>query len=115
MSSTRTVCTRQNLKAEDWDTLGLEDVLSKNRRAKWEAQKAKTGKPAGPKGRDPAIFLGDVAWHSQFPANEIELNDTSFMDQLEKELTEAQVKRLNKDINEALSDIKEEFCKGDFT
>ena len=80
MSSTRTVRTRQNSKAEDWDTLSLDDVLSKNRRAKGEARKAKTAKPTDPKGRDSVIFLGDVAWHSQFPTNEIKILDTSFMD-----------------------------------
>ena len=69
MSSTRAACTRQNSKAEDWETLSLDDILSKNRRAKEEDQKAKTTKPTDPKGRDSAIFLGDVAWHSQFPTN----------------------------------------------
>ena len=84
MSSTRTVVrTRQNSKAEDWDTLSLDDLLSKNkddRRAKGEARKAAGGKAAGAKVREPAIFLGDVAWNSQFPEDEVELTGTSFME-----------------------------------
>ena len=39
MSSTRTVHTRQNSKVEDWDTLSLDDVLSKNRRARERLQR----------------------------------------------------------------------------
>ena len=37
------------------------------------------------------------------------------MDQLEKELTKAQIKNLRKDIKEALAGKKEEFCRGDYT
>ena len=97
MSSTRTVArTRQNSKAEDWDNLSLDDLLSKNRRAKGEAQKATSGKPAGAKVREPAIFLGDVAWNSQFPEDEVELTSTSFIEQLEKELTKAQVVKIKR-------------------
>ena len=118
MSSTRTVvCTRRNSKAEDWEDMSLEDLLSKNkadRRAKGEARKAAGGKSAGAKVREPAIFLGDVAWNNLFPEEEVELTGIGFMEQLEKELTEAQVEKLKEDIKEAILEKKEEFCKGDF-
>ena len=56
MSSTRTVRTRQGLKAEDWDTLSLDDLLSKNGRERGGTQKITSDKPAGPKDRDQAIL-----------------------------------------------------------
>ena len=56
MSSTRTVRTRQSSKAEDWDTLSLDDLLSKNGRERGGTQKITSDKPAGPKDRDQAIL-----------------------------------------------------------
>ena len=115
MSLTRTVIrTRQNSKAEDWEDMSLEDLLSKNkadRRAKGEAQKAAGGKSAGAKVREPAILLGDVAWNILFLVEEVELTGIGFMEQLEKELTEAQVERLKEDIKEAILEKKEEFAR----
>ena len=115
MSSTRTIRTRQNSKAEEWDKVSLDDVLSNNRRARGEARRAKAAQAGKTRGREPAIFLGEVAWHGLFLTDEIEILDMVLMDQLENELTKAQVENLRKDIKEALVGKKEEFCRSDFS
>ena len=112
MSSTRTIWTRQNSKVEEWDQTSLNVVLSNNRKARGEARRSKAAQAT--RGREPAIFLGEVAWHGLFPTGEIEIPDTVFMDQLENELTKTQVESLRKDIKEALAGKKEEFCRSDY-
>ena len=115
MSSTRAAGARQNSKTENKEPLSLDDKINKPRRATEEDQKTKTTKPTDPRDRDSATFLGAEAWCSQFPTNEFEITDSSFMDQLEKGLTKAQVERLTEDIKKALANKKEEFCSGNYT
>ena len=112
MSSTRVTDTRQSSKTENKEPLSLDDIINKPRGETEETQKTK---PTDPRDKDSATFLGTEAWCSQFPTNEFEITDSSFMDQLEKGLTKAQIERLTKDIERALTNKKKEFCSSDYT
>ena len=113
MSSVRTIQTRQNSEADKWHQESLKIVLSNNRKAKGEVQGAKAAQET--RGRDPAIFLGEVAWRDMSPPDEIKITDSSLMDQFQKGLTKEQIERLTKNIKGELTNKKEEFCSSDDT
>ena len=86
MSSTRATDTRQSSKTENKEHLSLNDIINKPR---GETEATQKTKQTDPKDQDSATFSGTEAWCSQFPTNEFEITDSSFMDQLEKGLTKA--------------------------
>ena len=102
--------TRSSSNVDQINPSELEAVIKTNRAKNSANQKAKLEE----KKRESALSLQAVAWEYMFDSDIFELPDTNFMNCLKQAVTHEQYQQITNDILEAMSNEKEDFCKGNY-